>query len=725
MVNVVKKNGQLESFDSRKIKRAIAFACEGLDVNPLALESKFDEFIREGIKTTTIQDNLILHAKSLASPQDTQWAIVAGRLMTMNLWSARKSYDVSFSEWYNSVRKTGEWCHPNFDIYSPEDIVFFGTLIDKNKDLSHSIASIETATKKYLYPNECIQQMMMGNAMVLASVEEPHLRRFYVATYYQELSDRTISLATPQLMNLRKGKNTGSCFIIEPDDDLDSIYDSLKDAARISKNGGGIGFYLGRCRSKGSSLMGVKEAATGVIGWAKLVNDTMVSVNQGGKRKGAATVALPVWHNDLEDFLELQTETGDQRSKAYDIQPQVTVFDYFMELKNDAEAIWYTFDPYEVEMKAGISLPDSYCEEFERNYKQCVELYKQGLLTVVKEYNAKKLWIKVLKVSFEKGKPYIAFIDTINRLNPNKHVGNIPCVNLCTESFSVVKADKYAHTCSLASVVVGRVPLERLSYVASICTRMLDNGITLTKPPIPESEAHMRDFRTIGVGIQGYHDIIAREWKSFTDTTFATEVAERIQFGCVSESIKLAKERGAYPLFTGSEWDNGNMFSNYINNSVCPDLDWQKQLTECQKYGIRNSQLTSPAPNTSTSLFMDAAAGATPVYGAFFYEDNSTGKTPVSGMFLQSNPLSYSRTIGTYKADKLVPTIAAMQKFVDTGISAEFLFDRNLHDITAQWVWDLYEKAWREGMKAVYYLRTIKVGESLVEEPEICASCSG
>lgn len=725
-MKVVKRNSKLEEYNCKKIKKAIAFACDGLKVNPLVLEAKFDEFLFDGVTTKAIQDNLILHAKNLASPTDTDWLLVSGRLLTMNRWSDTEAYDVPFIQWYKNEREHGMWKHDQFNVYLDSDIELFGNVLDKTRDLQHTIASVETANSKYLYPNECLQHMFMGNAMLYASVEKPEDRNRLVIEWYYHLSMLEDSLASPQLMNLRKGLNNASCFILACDDNLESIYNNIHNAARISKCGGGIGFFWGLVRAKGSYLMGESSAAGGVLPFIKVLNDTMVAVNQAGKRKGAATCALPIWHNDIEDFLDVQTEVGDPRSKSFDIQPQVTMFDLFMKMrKQDKNQTWLTFCPYEVKKVLGIDIGYLFNEEFEEAYAKIQEAYSQGLLKVVTEHNINNLWKKLLQVAFERGRPYVAFIDKINRDNPNKHDGVVFCVNLCVESFSNTKPDVYAHTCSLASLVVGRIAMDDLSNAASRLTRILDNGITLTKAPIKESQNHMNDYRTIGIGIQGLADIVAREWKGYSNTKFLAEVAERIQYGFVCESISLAKERGAYPKFKGSQWDTGEIFDRYITNSVCGDLDWSLLKEQCKLYGIRNSQGTSPAPNTSTSIFMMAAAGVMPPYAAYFFEDNKDGKTPVSSMFLADNPILYSYTMGEYYQADLTKSIGAMQPWVDTGISAEYVLDRNNPDVDALWVNDIYEKAWENGNKAVYYLRTIKQGEAVVETVDTCVACAG
>lgn len=725
-MKVVKRSGKYENYNCKKIKKAIAFACEGLDVNPLELEAKFDEILYDGVSTKAVQDNLILHSKNLASPISPDWLLVSGRLATMNRWNETRSYDKPFLELYKEFRKDGTWSHKNFDKYTDEEIEIIGNFIIKERDLQHTIASVETAESKYLNGNECIQHIFIGNAMLYASVESRSNRLYYVEKYYENLSKLDLSLASTQLMNMRKSLNNASCFIIAPSDNLESIYNNFKNTAMISKSGGGLGFYAGYIRAKGSKLMGESGASGGVIPMIKVFNDTLVYVNQAGKRKGAGTVALPIWHNDILDFLDIQTEVGDPRNKSFDIQPQVCFYDVFFEmLKEDKLQSWFTFCPHEIKDVLGIVMPEQYNEDFVSSYNLAVQAYKDGKLKVVTEHTINDLWKHYLMVFFERGRPYATFIDKINRDNPNKHDGVILCANLCVESYSNTKPDEYAHTCSLASLVVGRIPMQELSEKAALLTRLLNAGMEITKTPINESSNHVRDYRTIGVGIQGMADILAREWKTYDNLEFITEVAERIQYGCVSESINMAKEYSEYPKFKGSRWDVGDIFDEYHANSVCEDLDWLRLKVECKQWGIYNSQMTSPAPNTSTSLFMMASAGFMPHYADYFYEDNKNGKTPVSSMYLKENPIFYANSVGYFKQYSLTKAVGAAQKFVDTGISAEYVLDRNIHNTVAKDIDTLLKSAWENGNKTVYYLRTIKQGESLAKTSDICASCSG
>ena len=726
-IKVIKRDGSLELVEINKIKDVIGWACKGLEVNPLVLESNIGGFLVDNITTQTIHDNIIYHAQSLATAEVPDWVYVAGRLNTMKLWKDTGAYELPFSEYIDSMKEAGLYTHPAIVTYTTTEINTLGDSINKLRDLAHSYGSTLTAEKKYLLKGETIQNMFMVEAMIIFGERYSGTTRLEkVLDLYNNLSERKISLATPWLSNLRSHGNISSCFIISVGDDIESITESWGKAARISKEGGGVGIYLGNLRAKGSSVNGRKNSAKSVSSCVKVFNDIATYFDQGGKRSGAFTTALPIWHNDIDEFLEIQAETGDIRNKCYDIFPQVTTPDIFWKANEEGKP-WYTFCPSETK-SLGLSLNDCYGFELEERYLQLVELGLSGKLEVFGQHNTKDLIKKIMRTQFETGLPYIAFTDKINRDNPNKHEGTIPCTNLCVESYSVVTND-ISHTCNLASTVVGRCKdYEALMETGGLLTEILDAGIELTAPPTGCSARHNNRYRTIGVGIQGYADWIAKEWKSYLDLNEATKVAEYIEFGCVKKSIELAKEFGAYPAFEGSAWDTGEMFEKFISRSVT-DLDWKGLWEECNLYGIRNSQLTSPAPNTSTSVFMDAAAGVSPVYSHFFREDNDNGKYPISCMFLKENPASYMRSFRTFDQSKLTEVIGAMQKFVDTGISAEYLLDQNKEGFSAKDLYNILVSAWKNETKAVYYIRSIKKGESVDDLLGIkeagCAGCAG
>jgi ribonucleoside-diphosphate reductase alpha chain len=729
---VEKRDGTKESYDVSKIKKSIQMAAEGQDVNPLELESKFDQFLKPGIKTKDIQLNLIQHAIQLATPDKPDWVNVAGRALAMDEWASFPLRGKSFKEIVHYNIRKGFYAKELLQFYTDDNLDELGATIKQNRDLDYSYASLITAKKKYLGKYELNQHMHMVNAMRFGQLEPVETRVKFVKEVYDALSRRKISLATPFLSNLRKGGNIASCFIIAIEDDLDSIFDNYSRIAKISKNGGGLGIFLGYLRAKGSNVNGYENAAGTVVQWVKIINDILVAVNQGGKRAGAGTTALPIWHNDIQDFLDMQTEHGDPRLKAYDVFPQVCIPDIFME-RDKAEQPWVTFCPFEVREKLGIDIRGLYGNAFKEAYLKIERAFDEGKLKVARRIdNARTLTKIIMRTQFETGLPYISYTDTINEHNPNKmDPGNygIPCVNLCTESFSNVVPDKLGHVCNLASIVLGNIKnFDELAKISSLTCKILDYGITLTNPPDPITKNHNDRYRTIGIGMQGLHDHLAREGLNFRDLSYIRQISECIEYNAVKQSIELSRQFGPFQAYEDSEWKNGNMISNFKNHAS-GKWDWDTLQKEMDRFGIRNSQLTSPAPNTSTSIYMDSSASVLPVYNAFFAEDNKNGRLVVVAKYLKQNPLAYGKTFSKHSAEEIINVVSEVQKFIDTGCSMELIFDQRKETFSAKELYDAIHYAHSKKVKAIYYIRTIKKNVTVdadIERPEEdCVACAG
>lgn len=723
-MQVTKRNGEKEDFDISKVKQSIAYACEGTDVNPLRLESRIDYFLKQGIKTSDIQLNIIEHARQLATAQDPEWLMVAGHALAMHNHHAYKLKGKSFYEIIAFIVDKGYYDKSLLKSYSKDRINELGALIDHTRDLDCSYAALLTNADKYQNKYELNQHMHMVNAMRFGQTVDAAERMDFVTEVYDVLSKREFSLATPFMANLRSGGNTASCFIISLEDDIDSIFDNVHRVAKISKNGGGLGIYLGNLRAKGSSVGKAENAANTIVQWVKILNDTLVAVNQGGKRAGAGTVALPVWHNDILDFLDMQTEHGDIRLKAYDVFPQVCMPDLFLQRDKDNQE-WVTFCPFEVKTRLGIDFRGKYGSEFENLYLKVEQAFEQGKLKVARKIKARDLMKQIMRSQFETGLPYVAFTDTINAKNPNKgdpgSIG-IPCVNLCTESFSNVVPDVYGHVCNLGSINMGNIySMEQLARVSKIACKILNAGIELTDHPDVITEKHNQRYRTIGIGVMGLHDYLAREFNSYRDLELIAEIFECIEYNAALASVELAKQKGTFDAFEHSEWANGNMTQMFKRVSS-GKYDWDGLQRLIDNYGMRNSQLTSPAPTTSTSISQDASASVLPIYSAFFSEDNKSGSVPVSAKYLKNNPLGYGKTQSKFSVKEIIDIVAEMQKFTDTGISMEWLLDQNKPDFKAKDLYDAIHYAHEKELKSIYYVRSIKQKE---QSDEDCVACAG
>lgn len=491
-IKVIKRDGSFAPLDVSKIREVVNWACEGMEANPITLEAGLTTRLRNGVTTREIQDNLINCALELCSPSDPDWRYVAGRLHIWSLWKdalVRRGYE--YGDYCRTVHNKVE--QGQYDVriltYTVEELQEAGTWINPEWDKDYDYAGAVLLSKRYLLPDELPQEALLTCALLLAIVETSENRLFWARKFYQAIAQRKISLATPILANLRIPHGSlSSCFITAMDDNLESIFDTIKDAARISKNGGGVGTNVSRVRATGSWVMGKQNTSGGVIPWIKLLNDTAIAVNQGGRRAGAITVSLDIWHLDVPEFLEMQTENGDQRRKAYDIFPQLVIPDEFMRRVINRED-WTLIDPYEIREKLGIELAETWGESFEKAYQQ-IEENLDTEITLYKKVNARELFKLMMRSQVETGMPYLWFKDTSNRANPNQHEGYIPGGNLCQESWSNVKPGEEAHTCNLDSLNLANIEPEELPEICEIAVRMLDNTIEITNAPFEASKHH-------------------------------------------------------------------------------------------------------------------------------------------------------------------------------------------------------------------------------------------
>lgn len=455
-IQVIRRDGTSTALNISKIRAVVDWACAKLNANSIALEAGLTTRLRDGISTREIQDNLVNCALEMCSPEEPDWRYVAGRLHIWGLWKdILVSRGYQYGQYATTVKEkvaSGQY-DERMSLYSVQQLEEAGNWINSDWDTDYDYAGVVLLTSRYLLPNELPQEALLTCALLLALPESPENRLAWAKRFYEAIASRKVSLATPILANLRvpKGSLT-SCFIVALDDNLESIFREITNAARISKNGGGVGANVSRIRATGSVVMGKPNASGGVIPWIKLLNDTAIAVNQGGRRAGAVTVGLDIWHLDVPEFLEMQTENGDQRRKAYDIFPQLILPDEFMRrVINKAE--WTLVDPYEVRTNLGIELAELWGEEFEKAYA-LIESKLGQEITLYKKVNARELFKEIMRSQVETGMPYLAFKDTINRANPNKHAGYIPGVNLCTESFSNVTPGQDAHCCLAAGTKV-------------------------------------------------------------------------------------------------------------------------------------------------------------------------------------------------------------------------------------------------------------------------------
>ena len=737
-IQVVRRDGSLADLNITKIRSVVEWACAEQDVNSITLEAGLTTRLRNGVSTRDIQDNLIDCALGMCSPTEPEWRYVAGRL---HIWSLWKDTQVARGFGYGDYARAVQWQidRKRYDRhilkYSTAELTEAGTWINPEWDKDYDYAGAVLLTKRYLLTDELPQEAFLTCALLLAANEKPEIRLAVAKEFYQAIAKRKISLATPILANLRVPNGSlSSCFIIAMDDNLESIFEEITNAARISKNGGGVGVNVSRIRATGSWVMGKDNASGGVIPWVKLLNDTAIAVNQGGRRAGAVTIGLDIWHLDVPEFLEMQAENGDRRRKAYDVFPQLVIVDEFMR-RVEAKELWTLVDPYEVKEKLGIDLAEQWGENFNAVYAR-IEAELNREIKLYKQVDARELFKHIMRSQVETGMPYLAFKDTINRANPNKHQGYIPGVNLCCESFSNVKPGSEAHCCNLVSLNLANVESAEIAEMSQLAVRILDNTIDITKPPFADSKTHNDKYRTIGVGCMGLADWLAKRHLTYESLKEISYLFEEVAYWCTAASMELAKERGAYEAFAGSEWSQGKLLGSKCLDEILklaqdPER-WVQLAQDVQTYGIRNSHITAIAPNTSSSLVQGCTASILPVYSKFFYDKWAKGTVPIAPPFIQDCFWFY-RENKSLDQKIVVKAVAVMQQWIDTGISMELLFNLNQgvyfpdepeRAVKAKDIFETLVMAWKEGCKAVYYVRTVQKDDFKESSSEGCAACA-
>lgn len=756
---IVKRDGQKVPFDVTKIKKVIEWACLGIAVNSIELESQTHIQVQDNMTTQQIQETLINTALSMTRLEEgidnLNWRFVAARLTLLNLYKEAKrarNYDnFGYNDYYDFVVlavKKGIYDSTIVAEYSKDELVTMGKQREMEYDYSYDYSAVNLFKNRYLMTDmgktfELPQDMYLTIALFLALPEKKEQRVPTAIRFYHAMAQRKISPATPILLNLRRPNgNLASCFITAIDDSLDSIYYTLDQLAQISKNAGGVGVNISRIRGKGSYIKKIKGASGGILPWIKLVNDTAIAVNQLGSRAGAITIAIDIWHIDVEDFLDMQTENGDPRKKAFDIFPQLVVPDEFMRRVEKREK-WTLVDPKEIRQKYGVELGSLYGSEFENLYKT---IENDETLEFKKVLDAKELFKVFLKTLVETGMPYIFFKDTVNRLNPNKHKGYIGNANLCTESFSnfapSVVYEKslsencksveqqinsgYVHTCNLVSVNLAEIDSDQqLKQMVEACVRLLDNTIQISKFPLPEAQKHNNDYRILGVGSLGLADYLVKKGVVYANSAeVVDELFEKIAFFGISASNKLSIERGSYPNFAESQWSRGVFFGKNLawfrKNSKMAG-QWETLIHQVQSSGLRNGGLFAIAPNTSTSLLMGCTASVLPIYKKFFIDKGAKGAVPVVPPFLGEETFwTYTESQTMNQAD-IIKIISTIQKWVDQGISMEIVLNLK-NDLKACDIYNYYITAWKLQCKTVYYARSIT--KTVENTKEDCLSCA-
>lgn len=712
-----------------------------------ALHAKFDSFYKPSMNEEECYAALVKAAVELTTPEAPNWEFIASRLLNYsfqnNLTNVMNKYDITCL--YEKIRymcDKGLYGDYILAHYSRKEIDEAEGFIVKDRDKLFTYSGLDLLLKRYVIhdhnhvPLETPQEMFMGIALHLCMNENMD-RMKWVKRTYDMLSRLEVTMATPTMSNARKPYHQlSSCFIDMVPDSLDGIYRSLDNFAKVSKLGGGMGMYFGKVRATGSAIRGFKGAAGGVIRWIRLVNDTAVAVDQLGMRQGAVAVYLDVWHKDLPEFLQLRTNNGDDRMKAHDVFPAVCYPDLFWKLADkNIDAPWYLMCPHEILAVKGYSLEDYYGEEWEKRYYDCVNDSHISKRTV----SVKDIVRLVLRSAVETGTPFAFNRDTVNRMNPNGHAGMIYCSNLCTEiaqnmapveyvstNISVENGDTVLLTttrpgdfvvCNLASLSLGNLPLEDDEYMQrtiETAVRALDNVIDLNFYPLEYAKLTNHKYRSIGLGVSGYHHMLAKrniKWESEEHLKFVDEVFERVNFAAIKADNALAIERGAYKLFESSDWQNGDYFKKRGYTSE----KWKDLQRNVCENGMRNAYLLAVAPTSSTSVLSGTTAGIDPVMKRFYLEEKKGSMLPRVAPELSINTWWYYKPAHAIDQTWSIKAAGVRQRHIDQAQSMNLYIT---NEFTMRQVLNLYIEAWKAGVKTIYYVRS----KSL--EVEDCDSCS-
>ncbi len=711
------------------------------------LEEKYHTFYKTGFSGEEQMKMLLKAAVELTTQEAPKWEMIAARIRLVTfrneLKEQMKQRNVnSFYEKICYLTKENLYGAYILENYTEEEITAFEKLMREERDHLFNYSGLELLLNRYVIRDqkgvllESPQEMFLGIAMHLA-MKEPCDRSVWVEKFYNMLSKLQVTVATPTLANARKPHHQlSSCFIDTVPDSLDGIYKSIDNFAKVSKLGGGMGMYFGKVRASGSAIRGFEGAAGGVIRWIRLANDTAVAVDQLGVRQGAVAVYLDVWHRDLPEFLNLRTNNGDDRMKAHDVFPAVCYPDYFWEQARDnIEGNWYLMCPHEILTVKGYALEDSFGEEWKEKYLDCVEdeRIKKRVVPI------KDIIRLIIKSAVETGTPFTFNRDHVNRANPNGHKGMIYCSNLCTEIaqnmsgieeveerietadgdtvvVTVTKPGEFV-VCNLASLSLGHLNVEdeeEISKITGYVVRALDNVIDLNFFPVPYAKINNGKYRPIGLGVSGYHHMLAKHgisWESEKHLEFAEKVFSRIHYAAIEASSDLAKEKGSYSYFEGSDWQTGT----YFDKRKLTDEKWNCLRQKVKVQGLRNAYLLAAAPTSSTSIISGTTAGLDPIMNRYFLEEKKNGLMPRVAPELSFETYWFYKNAHYINQEWSIKACGVRQRHIDQAQSMNLYIT---NEYTFRKVLDLYLLAWEEGVKTIYYIRS----KSL--EVEECESCS-
>ena len=712
------------------------------------LLSKFRAFYKAELSAEEGLRLLIRAAVESTTQDAPDWEFVAARLLNLQIEADCRRF-MEHRGVRSFAEKVAQWTEEGLygryikQNYSESELNELAKIMVPERNKLFNYSGLELVYRRYLVRTyqqlvvETPQEMFLGIALHLALNEAPEERASWVQRFYEILSQLQVTMATPTLSNARKPYHQlSSCFIDTVPDSLEGIYRSITNFAEVSKLGGGMGLYFGKVRAVGSAIRGFQGVAGGVIRWVKLANDTAVAVDQLGMRQGSVACYLDIWHRDVPEFLQIRTNNGDDRLKAHDVFPGICYPDLFWRtVRDNIEAKWHLLCPHEVYTIKGYHLEDYYGEEWERRYLDCVQDHRISK----REIPIKELVRLVLKSCVETGTPFTFNRDAVNRANPNPQAGMIYCSNLCTEicqnmseiervqleiegeegSEVIVEKTKPGDfvVCNLASLVLGKIDIDTpdvLEGIVKTVVRALDNVIELNYYPLKYAEYTNRHYRAIGLGVSGYHHLLATHeinWESQEHLDFADRLFERINFAAIEASSKLARERGSYSHFEGSDWQSGEYFKKRQYDSAA----WQELAARVARDGLRNSYLLAIAPTSSTSIIAGTSAGLDPIMRRYFLEEKRGSIVPRVAPELSPETFWYYKQAHQIDQSWTIRAAGVRQRHIDQAQSLNLYVTQ---DLSFRTILSYFIEAWELGVKTIYYCRSLSL------EVTECDSCS-
>ncbi len=776
---VTTSNGDTKPLDENRLRKIIAEAVDGLDgvdqdtVVKEALRNLFD-----GIPEEDVGSALVM-ATRVNIEKDPNYSMVAARLLLDNLRGEALTYlngrpseatQAEMTKRYPATFKKYIKQAVELELLDEEltryDLTKLGAAIKPERDHQFTYLGLQTLYDRYFIhtdeevrfelPQIFFMRVSMGLAMNEVEREDRAIE------FYNLLSSFNFMSSTPTLFNSgTRRPQLSSCYLTTVPDSLDGIYSSIKDNALLSKFAGGLGNDWTRVRGLGSHIKGTNGKSQGVVPFLKVTNDTAVAVNQGGKRKGAICAYMETWHVDIEEFLELRKNTGDERRRTHDMNSANWIPDLFMQRVAE-EGEWTLFSPEEVP-----DLHDLVGKEFAKAYEGYEEKAKRGDIKLSKTLKAVDLWRKMLGMIFETGHPWITFKDPCNIRYSNQHVGVVHSSNLCTEIMLHTNDEEIA-VCNLGSVNLPQhttadgIDMEKLEKTVTTAMRMLDNVIEYNYYSVPQARNSNMQHRPVGMGVMGFQDALYKQdiaYASMDAVEFADKSMEAVSYFAIKTSSDLAEERGAYPSYEGSLWSQGILpidsielmekerGSDYYQVDKTTTLDWDGLRKQVKKHGMRNSNTMAIAPTATISNICGVSQSIEPTYQNLFVKSNLSGEFTVVNPYMVNelkslglwdevmiNDLKYfdgsvqpidripeeikAKYASAFEVDSrwLIEAGSRRQKWIDQGQSLNLY----MKEPSGTKLDNLYKLAWVRGLKTTYYLRSM--GATAMEKSQESSS---